>query len=955
MDKILMKKIGIYAGIVLLFLALAYGFVPEVLTGKIVNQSDITGYRSMSQEAVTWNNAHPDDPTYWTDSMFGGMPTTSFDPSSDGDWTQSLYNLLMKGKRPANWLFISLLGAFLLMLSLGVDKVLAIGGAVAITYCSYNFQIIQVGHNTKMQAIAFLPWALAAVIFTYRSALGRLVSYAEPRPGSAPEPVEGPNQSVDGGSPTFEAAKGWKSWLPKTLLGAVLFGFALSFQIKANHQQITYYLAIMIVIYALYVFLRICLEKPCHFGKLSDRCAESSVRTVVEPVVRQGSPTIETTTDKRTAGPSYRKTAFGRFFAASALLLVVGLAGIGTNAIKLAPLYEYTKYTMRGGSELSHPEGGEINSDGLQLDYATAWSYGWEELPNLMIPNFNGGSSAGSINPDKSEVVKLFKQAGQGNPKEIAKSLPLYWGPQPFTAGPMYMGAITVFLFVLGLFLYKGKEKWWLLAATLVAVFLSLGNHMMWFTKLFFDYAPMYSKFRTVSMALIVLQFTLPMLGFVTLDRILKREYSKKEFLKAGWIALALTAGFCLLCAIIPSIAGSFSGRADAQMQDIIVDALKADRKHLLSSDALWSMILIVITFGLILWAYSVPKNAPKSYESDPHIGGARRMEAMIGICLLVFVNMFAVGKRYLNSDSFTTPRQFNNQFTARPVDKLILEDKSPSYRIVDLGADIFNDSFNPYWHKCIGGYSPAKLQRYQDLIDRHIVKELQRLSAGTRAAKTIDEFQDGIKNIPVLSALNTKYFILGAEMPPVENLEAYGPAWFVDSFVPAETPDEEIALIDSVDLRRTAVIGSDFAEARAGFAKISEGNPTGGSSDGSVDGSVNVSAGITSADFIWMTSYAPNELRYHYSASAARTAIFSEVYYPDGWVATVDGAPLEIFRANWIFRAANLPAGDHEIVMRFDPKAYSVGEKVSRASSLALFILLALSLAGLFGTRRSA
>ena len=206
-----------YAGTVLLFLVLAYGFVPEVLTGKVVNQSDITGYRSMSQEAVTWNKAHPDVPTYWTDSMFGGMPTTSFEPSSDGDWTQSLYNLLMKGKRPANWLFISLLGAFLLMLSLGVDKVLAIGGAVAVTFCSYNFQIIQVGHNTKMQAIAFLPWVLAAAIFTYRSALRQT------------------------------QREGWRDWLPKTLLGAVLFGFALSFQIKANHQQITYYLALMIV------------------------------------------------------------------------------------------------------------------------------------------------------------------------------------------------------------------------------------------------------------------------------------------------------------------------------------------------------------------------------------------------------------------------------------------------------------------------------------------------------------------------------------------------------------------------------------------------------------------------------------------------------------------------------------------------------------------------------------
>ena len=916
-----MKKIGIYAGIVLLFLVLAYGFVPEVLTGKIVNQSDITGYRSMSQEAVAWNNAHPDDPTYWTDSMFGGMPTTSFVPSSDGDWTQSLYSLLMKGKRPANWLFISLLGAFLLMLSLGVDKVLAIGGAVAITYCSYNFQIIQVGHNTKMQAIAFLPWALAAVIFTYRSAL---------RPWLCPaiRQTQGPDSAV---AEPVEATKGWKSWLPKTLLGAVLFGFALSFQIKANHQQITYYLAIMIVIYALYVFLRICLEKVGRFGKLSDR-----------------------------------RGAFGRFFAASVLLLAVGLAGIGTNTIKLAPLYEYTKYTMRGGSELSHPEGGEINNTGLQLDYATAWSYGWEELPNLMIPNFNGGSSAGSVNPDRSEVVRLFRQAGQGNANEIAKSLPLYWGPQPFTAGPMYMGAITVFLFVLGLFLYKGKEKWWLLAATILAVFLSLGNHMMWFTKLFFDYAPMYSKFRTVSMALIVLQFTLPMLGFITLDRILKQEYSKKEFLKAGWIALALTAGFCLLCAMIPSIAGSFSGRADTQMQDIIVDALKADRRHILSVDAWWSMILIVVTFGLILWAYSIPKNAPKSYESDPHIGNARRMQAMVGICLLVFVNMFAVGKRYLDSDSFTTPRQFNNQFTARQVDKLILEDKSPSYRVVDLSADIFNDSFNPYWHKCVGGYSPAKLQRYQDLIDRHIVKELQSVSISTRGAKTIEEFQGGLRNIPVLSALNTKYFILGAEMPPVENLEAFGPAWFVDSFVPAETPDEEIALIDSVDLRRTAVIGADFAAASAGFAKTAAANaigssvkesaeePVEGFAENFIEGSAELPADGLATDFIRMTSYAPNELHYHYSASAARTAIFSEIYYPDGWTATVDGAPLDLFRADWIFRAANLPAGEHDIVMRFEPKAYSIGAKASRASSLTLFILLALSLAGLIISRRT-
>ncbi len=435
-------------------------------------------------------------------------------------------------------------------------------------------------------------------------------------------------------------------------------------------------------------------------------------------------------------------------------------------------------------------------------------------------------------------------------------------------------------------------------------------------------------------MALIVLQFTLPMLGFVTLDRIMKREYSRKEFLKAGWTALALTAGFCLVCALIPSVAGSFSGRADAQMQDIIVDALKADRKHILSVDALWSMVLIVITFGLILWAYSVPKDAPKSYESDPHIGNARRMQTMVGICLLVFVNMFAVGKRYLNSDSFTTPRKFNNQFEARPVDKVILDDLTPSYRVVDLSADIFNDSFNPYWHKCVGGYSPAKLQRYQDLIDRYLVKELQSVSIAARSAKSIASFQKEIKNIPVLSALNTKFFIIGAEVPPVENLGAFGPVWFVDSFVPAATPDEEIALLDSVDLRRTAVIGADFPEAQAAVAKQK------------VD--------TTAFGRIFMKSYAPNELRYHYSVASESTVVFSEIYYPDGWTATVDGKPLDLFRADWILRAAVVPAGEHDIVMRFEPKVYSVGEKASRASSMVLFILLAVSLASLAAARKN-
>ena len=435
------KKIAIGLGIVALFLVLSYGFVPQVLDGKIVNQSDISGYVGMSHEMTQWNQAHPDNPTYWTDSMFGGMPTTAISTQNGGDYTQALYNLLFTGKRPATWLFVALLGAFLLFLSFGVSWPVAVGGAVAIAFCSYNFQIIQVGHNTKMQAIALMPWVLAALVYTYKSK---------------------------------------NFW--KTLLGAALFGLTLSFQIKANHQQISYYLAIIVLLYALVELIG-----------------------------------------------AIRKKAWKPFLVASALLLVVGGVGIATNVNKLLPLAKYTPYTMRGGSELSK-EG--ANGSGLDLGYATAWSYGWEELPNLMIPNFNGGSSSGAVDPDKSATVKLLKQAGQKNVRETAKALPLYWGPQPFTAGPMYMGAITIFLFVLGLCLYKGREKWWLLAATILAILMAVGSHFMAFTKLCFNVLPLYNKFRTVSMALIVLQVTLPVLGFLTLDRLVKGEYDLKPFRK---------------------------------------------------------------------------------------------------------------------------------------------------------------------------------------------------------------------------------------------------------------------------------------------------------------------------------------------------------------------------------------------------------------------------------------
>lgn len=799
-----MKKKIIYCICTVLgLLALSYAYVPEVLSGKIVNQSDISGWQGMAREMMEWNSAHPDDQTAWTDSMFGGMPTATIHASTKGDWTQSIYDLLLTGRRPATYLFISLIGAWLLMLSLGVHPLLAIGGAIAVTFCSYNMQIIQVGHNTKMQAIAFLPWVLAALVFTYRKALGE---------------------------------KG--RWLPLSCLGAALFGLALSFQVKANHPQITYYLALMILLYVIALVIWILMDK------------------------------------------TRRKTLVGRFFASSALLLVLGLTGIATNAIKLLPTYEYTPYSMRGGSSAASADGS--GTKGLDIDYATAWSYGWEELPNMLIPDFNGGSSSGAVNPDRSATIDLLRSAGQSNLRETAKNLPLYWGPQPFTAGPMYMGAVTIFLFVLGLFCYRGKEKWWVVAATLLAVFLALGSHFLWFTRLFYDYVPLYNKFRTVSMALVVLQFTLPILAFLMLDRIVRSEEGVAAFRAKGWIALAITGGFCLLCAAFPGIAGSFTGASDASYPDALVDALVQDRRRLLALDALRSALFAGAAYLLMFWGCRIPKSATKTFATQPQMGFSRRRTAAVLVCLLVLGDLFIVDKRYLSSDDFITPRSFQSQFNKRPVDETILEDTDPSYRVLDLTVNVFNDSHPSYWHKNIGGYSPAKLQRYQEFITDTLSREINALYSALSGKQTLQEMEQALPYLPGLAEMNCRYIIVGDEYPPLRYGYAKGPAWFAD-------PE---------------------------------------------------------AGEVEMLSYAPNELRYKYSSRDGGKLVFSEVYYPVGWTLKLEdsGESLEIAPEGKVLRAAEVPSGEHILVMRFDPPSYRTGETVSRASSILILIVVLLA-----------
>lgn len=846
--NITIRKASNYILVIIAFIFIAYGYSPEILKGKVVNQSDISSWQGMANEIVTHNNAHPNDKTLWTNSMFGGMPATTISVIYDGDYTNPVYKALFTGERPASYLLISLIGGFLLFLAFGVNIWLAFMGAIAISFCSYNMQIIQVGHNTKMIAIAFMPWVLAAIVYAYRKC---------------------------------------------PLWGGLFFAFALSFQIKANHPQITYYLAIMIIGYGIWQLCTAIKDKT-----------------------------------------------FPKFIRTSVILLVAGLIGIATNINHLWPTYEYAQHTMRGGSELSaaaqaggttqtgtpnqtpdnNTTAGKKTRSGLDLEYATQWSYSIGETANLLIPNFYGGSSGGELDK-KSQTYKALKEEGYQGAEQIIKQLPLYWGTQPFTAGPMYMGAISIFLCVLGFFVMKGGLKWWIGGVSLLALMLGWGSHFMPASELFFNWAPMYNKFRTVSMILVILQLAIPIMAVLTVNELLFTETQpdKKRVQHGFYWALGLTAGFALIFVLMPSLAGNFVSGSDGQLPQTLLKPLAQDRMGLLRADAMRTIAFILLSAGVLWFAYC--KKLKAQY-------------AAIILIALVMIDLWSVDKRYLNNSHFVTQREFKTALNLREVDKMILEDKDPDYRVLDLSVNTFNDAYVSYHHKTIGGYSPAKLQRYQDLIERNISVEMGEISRELSGVQTLEDAQSALSYHPVLSMLNTKYIIINENVPPLVNNFAMGNAWFVNEIIPVNNANEEIAKLQDIDPAHQAVVSQEFLNAIQ-LAKTA--------------GDISGNTGTDSTASIKLTSYAPNKLEYSYNSTSSQTALFSEVYYNPGWKATIDGQDAPIFRANWILRGLQLPAGKHNIVFTFEPESFSKGETYSRIASGALMILLLGGLVVLF------
>lgn len=629
------------------------------------------------------------------------------------------------------------------------------------------------------------------------------------------------------------------------LFGLIITSVAAGVEICANHVQITYYLflmiAVMLIVYLIYAIKN---------------------KTLLD----------------------YTKKI--------SLLIVAGVLAILPNVSSLWMTYEYGKYTIRGPSELTDTGKKEEKvSKGLDREYAFSWSYGKAETATLLIPNFMGGSNNEALDKN-SDTYKELKSRGVPNANKIIENMPMYWGDQPFTAGPTYFGAITILLFVIGLFLIKGPEKWWLLVATVFSIVWAWGKNFPFVNDWFFYHFPLYNKFRSVSMALTIAGFTVPFLALLGLNK-LTSEMNKETFLKILKRSVYIVGGFALIFALLPGAFFDFIASSDEQLKgagypDWLISAIQADRKNLLVSDAWRSLILILLAAGLI--ALFLFKKLEKKF-------------LYIGLAVLILFDLIRVDKRYLNKDDFAPKREVKQVYTPTQADLQILEDKDPHYRVYNVSGNPFTDAKTSYFHKSIGGYHGAKLRRYQELYDRQISKN----------------------NMAVLNMLNAKYFIVpggeNKEAVAQVNPNALGNAWFIKEYKLVANADSEINALTNFDPSKTAIVDKGFKEQLINLPQEI------------ID--------TLSKDKIVLTSYKPNHLTYQSTSSSNRLAAFSEIYYDKGWNAYVDGKLKPHFRANYVLRAMVVPAGNHKIEFKFEPVAFNLGNKIDLAGSLLLLILV--------------
>ncbi len=658
----------------------------------------------------------------------------------------------------------------------------------------------------------------------------------------------------------------------KLLQGGLIFALFVALQIMSNHVQMTYYFLFVMLFMAIAYLVQ-----------------------------------------------AYREGKVPQFLKATGVLVIAGLIGISTNLSNLYHTYTYSKETMRGKSELVQTgDAAKQTSSGLDRDYITQWSYGIGETLTFLVPNLKGGASV-PLSQSSTAMAKANPQYSS-----LYGSLTQYFGDQPMTAGPVYVGAFVLFLFFLGCFIVKGPMKWALVAATVFSIVLSWGKNFMPVTDFFIDYVPMYSSFRTVSSILVIAEFTIPLLAIFGLRQWLTERGALMTYRNAFLGSLALTLGIALLIWLAPSMFTDFIPAQEAQMLTQaseqgsipkemlggIMANLTEMRQALVNADVRRSALIIIVGC-LLLMAYS---------------SGKLRKEFTIGgVLLLCLADMWMVNKRYLYDGQFVSPSIRTDSFVKTATDEEILQDKALDYRVLNFATSTFNENQTSYWHKSVGGYHAAKLRRYQELIDYHIGDEMQEVYRQVAAAGGEMGEVDG-SDFPVINMLNTRYFIFPVgdkgETVPIQNPYAMGNAWFVSTVNYVANANEEIAALDSFNPTRTAVVNSNFQAALHDITGV----PT------------------DSAAYVKLDTYEPNHLRYTTSNSQDGVAVFSEIYYPDGWQVTIDGEKTELARANYVLRALYIPAGQHTVEMTFDPESLHTTETMAYAGyGLFLIGLIAL------------
>ncbi|MBR3426572.1 MAG: YfhO family protein [Bacteroidales bacterium] len=800
---------------IIAFAVITLVYFSPVLEGKRIKQHDIEMHLGMSQEINQYRETTGEQ-TLWTNAPFGGMPAWNISITPKGNLTNPIYKALSLGlPHPIGSVFISMLGFFVLLLVLDCGFWISFIGAIAYGFTSYLFIVIGAGHNAKAMAMAYMAPVIAGVLLAYKG---------------------------------------------KYLWGSLLTAFAMAFEVRTGHLQITYYLALTIIIIV--------------------------IAELISDII-----------NKR----------IGHFMKASVGLVIAAIIGALTCSTTLYGNYEFGKETTRGKPVLTRNE--DNQTKGLDRDYITQWSYGKGETWSLLIPNAKGGASAyiGRQNPALEKADRQFKDS-------IAQSN-AYWGDQPGTSGPVYVGAIVVFLFVLGALTVKGKLKWALLTATLLSILLSWGKNFMGFTNFFLDYIPGYDKFRAVSMTLVIAEVCMPLLGFLGLAEIAKSPESFKQNIKKLYIAFGLTAGICLLFYLAPKVFFNFLSQGEAEQFAAMMKGkdgalyasfatqLEDVRVAIFRKDTLRSLLFIILA-AIPIFLYG--KGKLKGYIAFPILA------------VLVIVDMFPIDKRYLNNDKFVSKQKYDKPFTASAADQYILEDNTLDFRVADITKDMFNDASTCYFHKSLGGYCGAKLRRYQDVITQYLNGELNQL----RGAQSAPALLQTLAQQKVLNMMNTKYVIYNPNAQPFENPFAMGNAWAVNNIRWVDTPNEEIDAIGDTDLEHTAIINKEF-EQQVGSYQLTD----------SIHGQ------------IALTDYLPNKLSYSFKASEDQLVVFSEIWTERGWKIYVDGQEQPLLRANYLLRAALIPSGEHEIVMEYAPKAYSTGNAVSFASSLIMILGLIVAL----------